>query len=218
MSDRFFVQLSIGGECDADTLDELHDLCERRYGYDWWDIPDGPDRSSEHLEVGISEVAWGDISEATEFCREHKLSYNQQVEQNFDRSAYTVFWRPEMKGAMAIDTTVDGEPFICAWDLESLLGLQGPEREVRLQDLVLRHTIPELPPLVGFSDARPVPVDTADANSKLHKEPIEEQINLYREFLLEMGVPCDDDAICSSAIAFILPVDCRFRTWRLQRN
>jgi len=45
----------------------------------------------------------------------------------------------------------------------------------------------------------------------------EDRIRQYREFLLEQGIPCDDDAIISPVIEFVMSADHRFHAWRLQR-
>lgn len=137
MSDRFGVQIAIGGTCTREVYDDLMIKIEER-GPECVDTDDG------HLSAYYVEVSDGCLEEVELFCTQNRLEWHKHVEGKYEYDPACIWWRPGMDHSSYGYARQDGEPLILASDIETILNEPQDCLATAIRNLLGRETPPEI--------------------------------------------------------------------------
>jgi len=131
MSDRFSVEIQIGGQLPVAKIQDLIDaINSERMSLEWGDAEISFKNENDLMEnfegsqiiLMDDERAWGDIDGLEETCRNLKLTFRTFVEPKYEYNGELRYWSPET-GLIELSADVDGKPIISQEDLQEILSL-----------------------------------------------------------------------------------------------
>jgi hypothetical protein len=131
MSDRFGVEIQIGGQLPVAKIQDLIDAINSEdLSLEWGDSKVSFRNENDLIEVFEGsqiilmddERAWGDIDGLEETCRNLKLTFRTFVEPKYEYNGELRYYSPET-GLIELSADVDGKPILLQEDLQEILSL-----------------------------------------------------------------------------------------------
>lgn len=131
MSDRFSVEIQIGGRLASSKVQDLIDaINSERMSLEWGDAEISFKNKNDLMEnfegseiiLMDDERSWGDIYNLEECCQELGLTYKTIVEPKYEYNGELRYWSPET-GLIELSADVDGKPIVSQEDLQEILSL-----------------------------------------------------------------------------------------------
>jgi len=133
MSDRFGVEIQIGGQLPLEKVQDLIDAINSEgMGLDWGECPIRLKKKEDLINCLASkespiilvddERAWGDIDGLEETCRNLKLNFKTFVEPKYEYNGELRYFSTET-GLIELSADVDGRPIVSQEDLQEILSL-----------------------------------------------------------------------------------------------